>query len=121
MENKATHTPEPWMLGADDGMKGVYPDKSRPFIVGSFNHNFEELARANCARAVACVNALAGISDPVAFRKCFEKLIDAADRAVLKMHAAWTDNDGGSFAFTADDTRELESALQTARTFTKES
>jgi len=66
-------TPEPWMVGNDMAMKHTYCTQivgmmdGEPFIIGSLNYNFLDLAIVNCVRAVACVNAMAGIPDPAAF------------------------------------------------------
>lgn len=56
-----------------------------PFIIGSFNYNFLDIAIVNCVRAVSCVNALAGIKDPAAFVKAAREAVN--DDAVFGKHA----------------------------------
>ena len=83
---QSRHTAEPWMVGGDMAMKhthctqivGMLDDGGdrTPFIIGSFNYNFLDIAIVNCVRAVSCVNALAGIQDPAAFVKAAREAID---------------------------------------------
>lgn len=73
------------MVGGDMAMKhthctqivGMLDDGGdrTPFIIGSFNYNFLDIAIVNCVRAVSCVNALAGIKDPAAFVKSVREAV----------------------------------------------
>lgn len=69
-------TPEPWVAGLD--LPGVKNNNTDPrlvwagsMLIGDFRSQWvsEEKAAANAARAVACVNALAGVDAPAALRR----------------------------------------------------
>jgi hypothetical protein len=63
-----THTPEPWLN--NDGEADVHP----AFDDHQFGHSVA-ISEIDYARAVACVNALRGVSDPAAFVEKVRELI----------------------------------------------
>lgn len=80
------HTPEPWRQGGSESdavskfahaSQVVGELSGSSYILASFNFNFSELAIANAGRAVACVNAMAGIPDPAAFVERAKRMEDA--------------------------------------------
>lgn len=73
------HTPEPWAIlsGSLETEVGAY----QAGLIASFKHTSPEfdtaITHANAARAVTCVNAMAGIADPMAFRAGYESQEEA--------------------------------------------
>lgn len=79
------HTPEPWeaydnsvyweILSEGHSLVSVFDNRYHPVPVT------KESTAANAARIVACVNAMAGIEEPQAFRDSLQKLSEYADKA----------------------------------------
>jgi hypothetical protein len=110
------HTKEPWAIG---GEESVMPhtcnmqivghiETGEPFVLAAFNYNFPDISVDAAARAVACVNAMAGIDDPEAFVKR-AKRIEAAARQIVNLSTARSD---GGCDFIGNTTT-LRTALET--------
>ena len=65
------HTPEPWEV-----VDGYFIEANEETICQFFNKYEDDFPNndANATRIVACVNAMAGITDPQAFRDSVDKL-----------------------------------------------
>lgn len=61
MENK--HTPEPWAF--DSGKIRGAMMTAKPYNIASVNGHATTEGQANGDRIIACVNACAGMSDPI--------------------------------------------------------
>ena len=85
------HTPEPWHLftnrhpETNGDQWGCIETERHPAggcgtsVPGVRCHWTGELGRANAARIVACVNALANVPDPATFVKAARELADSID------------------------------------------
>jgi len=85
------HTPEPWGFGFLE--EGCVCEKNGGGLVIHRSLDPEEgrrqFGRADLARIIACVNALAGIADPAEFVKRAKAIEAAASNAVPMMQMAW--------------------------------
>lgn len=76
--NTMTHTPEPWEF------TDRYFIKANEETICQFFNRYEEdylFNEANANRIVACVNAMAGITDPQAFRDSVDELTELTKEA----------------------------------------
>lgn len=77
-----THTPEPWEIR---GNRLFVPDTYKSIAtveVQKIGYGVEDVeGKANASRIVACVNAMAGITDPQAFRDSVDKLTELTKEA----------------------------------------
>lgn len=88
-----THTPEPWHLHPKDRyprticvlIDGREVQISEANIPRIDVEDAVEMANANAARIVACVNALAGVPDPAAFVKAARELVTAGSIAASRL------------------------------------
>lgn len=79
-----SHTPEPWhckeLIGVTErGWSLFYTHSHGTKRVDEYNGEF---TKANAARIVACVNAMAGIADPSTHLRALEGAIKAARNAL---------------------------------------
>jgi septal ring factor EnvC (AmiA/AmiB activator) len=76
MENKTQHTLEPWVANEDKiEAAQLYTSVAKCYSSPSVCQSHES-AKANAARIVACVNACAGMIDPVAHIERLKGLYD---------------------------------------------
>ena len=93
-------TPEPWHVGCDKAMRFTYSSQivgdreGDPFVVAQFNGNFSPLDQANAARAVACVNACKGVTDPAAGIERLKAVEKAADELLETLETERISNVG---------------------------
>ncbi len=85
MQHEMKHTAEPWHR--EDFAGGG----RRYCAVSGYGgkHITDYVAREDADRMTACVNALAGITDPDAFVKRVKAIEEAASNAVPMMQMAW--------------------------------
>lgn len=82
MASEQKQTAEPWESHGQNTVFGIVIE-SQGRLIGSFETVEDR------DRAVACVNALAGIPDPAAFVRRAKAIEEAASNAVPMMQMAW--------------------------------
>ena len=107
---------ETWEVAAfDAGERADPPDDIDEFTAA--------LQRANAARAVSCVNAMQGIDDPAAFRKCFEEMVKVCESLFTKCestHVVYGHGDNGDvLSYDEPLRRASRAALQSAKSLSK--
>lgn len=84
------HTKEPWRVEYHTGIDKSFLIQGPGFTV-DYDDVDHEQADADADRAVACVNALAGIEDPAAFMADAAKLCEALEYNQWGMYGERTD------------------------------
>lgn len=75
------HTPEPWRENSQGDAEHIYCERHGAIATIPHGGLNRDEHKANAQRIVACVNAMAGIEEPQAFRDSLKKLVSYADKA----------------------------------------
>jgi len=110
------HTKEPWLLSTNEGgpedqpaFPGIVDGSNRPHgedLICDF-YGDEGLVKANCARAIQCVNALAGIEDVEGWMK-------AVKNSIAKIETEYDNVLDSGDSIGLSGTQEAEKAVKEA-------
>ena len=85
--------------------------KHTPELESELEHIRQEFK--NASHILACVNALAGVADPVEYMRRMGRLVEMVENALETME--WAKQDGGpNYRYTCEDLTCADSKLRTA-------